>query len=158
MLKLKTIGMIEKNAKNNPVVVANEDMKNGSLYTVSEGRSVLPVDGTSGSPQSADLYVAINTGSGDARYTDFVISEGDYLNSYLLKAWEGQEIVFDESHITYGSNQDYSKIVPGVTKLVAGTDGKFKIASDVANYKMHFEVMEKLQFNGNAVSAKIVLK
>ena len=157
MLKVKTVGMIEKSAKNNPVVKAQEKMKNGALYTVNNGKAVLPVEGTASKKQSQDLFVAINTGIGDKRYTEFEIENGEYLNSYLLKAWEGQELVFDESHITYGENEDYSKLVVNETKLVAGADGNFKIAADISNYGVYFEVVEKLQFNGNAVSAKIVL-
>ena len=40
--------------------------------------------------------------------------------------------------------------------LVSGTDGNFKIETDVSNYGIYFIVTEKLQFNGNAVSVKIV--
>lgn len=158
MLKVRTVGMIEKSAKNNPVVVAQEDVKNGIFYTVDSGNAVLPVEGSESEKQSKDLYVAINTGSGDARYSgDIVIKKGEYLNSYLVKAWEGQELVFDESHINYGESQDYSKIKENETKLVADTDGNLKISTDVSNYGIYFVVVKKLQFNGNAVSAKIVL-
>lgn len=156
MLKLKTIGMIEKNAKGNPTVKAHQDLKNGTLHTVLNGTTALPTAGTSGSKQTKNICVALNTSSGDKRYSDFIIKKGDFVNSYLLSAWDGQEIVFDESHITYGENEDYSKINPNETKLVAEENGNFKIETDVSNYGVYFEVTEKLQFNGNAVSVKIV--
>lgn len=157
MLKLKTIGMIEKNEKGNPIIKAHEDLKNGVLHTVLGGLTVFPVAGTSGTKQTKNICVALNTVSGDKQFTDFTIKKGEFVNSYLLSAWDGQEIIFDESHITYGNSEDYSKIIVGTTKLVANTDGNFKIETDVSNYEIYFEVTEKLQFNGNAVSAKIVI-
>lgn len=156
MIKVKTIGMIEKNAKNNPKVKAHQDLKNGALHTVSNGITELPTTGTSGAKQSKNICVALNKGSGDKLYTDFTIKKDEFVNSYLLSAWEGQEIVFDESHITYENSEDYSKIKPNETKLVAGEDGNFKVETDISNYQIYFEVTEKLQSGGNAVSAKIV--
>ena len=156
MIKLKTIGMIEKNAKGNPTVKAHEDLKNGTLHTVSNGITEFPKAGSSGDKQTKHICIALNTSSGDKCYSDFIIKKGDFVNSYLLEAWENQEIIFDESHITYAESQDYSKINANETKLVAWTDGNFKIETDVSNYGIYFEVTNKLQFNGNAVSAKIV--
>ena len=156
MIKLKTIGMIEKNAKGDPTVKAHQDLQNGSLHIVSNGLTEFPKAGSSGDKQTKNICIALNTNSGDKQYSDFVIEKGDFVNSYLLKAWENQEIIFDESHITYAESQDYSKINPGETKLVAGTDGNFKIETDISNYGIYFEVTNKLQFNGNAISAKIV--
>ena len=152
MIKVKTVGMIEKNSKNNPVVKAHEDMKNGALHIVENGITSYPTSSVK------DISIALNIGSGDEKYTDFTIKKGDFVNSYLLRAWENQEIVFDESHITYAESQDYSQIKANETKLVAGTDGNFKIETDISNSEIYFIVTEKLQFNGNAVSAKIVCK
>ena len=157
MLKVRTVGMIEKNAKNNPIPTAEVEMKNGAFHIVKNGVAKLPTEGAAGAKQSADLSVAINTGVGDERYTEFKIAQGEFVNSFLLKAWEGQDLTFDESHITYGVSEDYSKITVNSTKLVAGTDGNLKIASDVTNYGVYLLVVQKLQFNGNAVSARIVL-
>lgn len=156
MIKVKTIGMIEKNAKNNPVVKAHQDLKNGALHIVTNGITEFPTPGTSETKQTKNICIALNTGSGDEKYTDLTIKKGDFVNSYLLDAWENQEIILDESHITYEQSQDYSKISPNETKLVSGTDGNFKIETDISNYGIYFIVTEKLQFNGNAVSVKIV--
>ena len=156
MVKEKTIGMIEKNAKNEPTVKAHADLKNGTIFVISNGVTAYPTEGTSGSHQTKDLYIALNSGSGDERFTDFTIKKDDFVNGFLLRAWENQEIIFDESHIEYGQNQSYSSLNVG-TKLVATSSGKFKIESSVTNYGIYFEITEKLQFNGNAVSAKIVM-
>lgn len=80
MLKLKTIGMIEKNAKGNPAIKAHEDLKNGTLHTVLNGTTALPTAGTSGSKQTKNICVALNTSSGDKRYSDFIIKKGDFVN------------------------------------------------------------------------------
>ncbi len=156
MIKVKTIGMIEKNAKNNPVVKAHQDLKNGALHVAADEVTAFPTDGTAEAKQDKNICIALNIASGDDRYTDFTIKKGEFVNSYLLRAWDGQEIVFDESHITYAKDEDYSKIIPGSTKLVAGVDGNFKTSADVSNYGIYFEVTGKSQFCGNAVSAKIV--
>ncbi len=156
MVKVKTIGMIEKNAKNEPTVKAHADLKNGTIFVISSGVTAYPAEGTSGSHQTKDLYIALNSGSGDERFTDFTIKKDDFVNGYLLRAWENQEIIFDESHIEYGENQSYSSLDVG-TKLVATNSGKFKIEPSVANYGIYFEITEKLQFCGNAVSVKIVI-
>lgn len=154
MIKVKTVGMIEKNAKNNPVVKAKQEMKNGCLHIVDKGEAKLPALGTN----TLDLCVALNTGSGDNRYTDFNIAKDDFVNSYLLRAWDGQFLEFDESHITYGENEDYSSIVVNQTLLGAGIDGNFKILSSAPESGMYFKVVQKLQFNGNAVSVEIICK
>lgn len=156
MVKVKTIGMIEKNAKNEPTVKAHADLKNGTIFVISSGVTAYPTAGTSGSHQTKDLYIALNSGSGDERFTDFTIKKDDFVNGFLLRAWENQELIFDESHIEYGQNQSYSSLDIG-TKLVATNSGKFKIESSVTNYGIYFEITEKLQFCGNAVSAKIVI-
>ena len=156
MVKVKTIGMIEKNAKNEPTVKAHADLKNGTIFVISSGVTAYPAEGTSGSHQTKDLYIALNSGSGDERFTDFVIKKDDFVNGYLLRAWENQELIFDESHIEYGENQSYASLAVG-TKLVATNSGKFKIESNVANYGLYFEITEKLQFCGNGISAKIVI-
>ena len=120
------------------------------------GVTAYPTEGTSGSHQTKDLYIALNSGSGDERFTDFTIKKDDFVNGYLLRARENQEIIFDESHIEYGENQSYSSLDVG-TKLVATNSGKFKIESSVTNYGIYFEITEKLQFCGTAVSVKIVI-
>ena len=48
MVKVKTIGMIEKNAKNEPTVKAHADLKNGTIFVISSGVTAYPSEGTSG--------------------------------------------------------------------------------------------------------------
>ena len=79
MVKVKTIGMIEKNAKNEPTVKAHADLKNGTIFVISSGVTAYPSEGTSGSHQTKDLYIALNSGSGDERFTDFTIKKDDFV-------------------------------------------------------------------------------
>lgn len=158
MIKVGTIGMIDKNAKSFPTVTAHADIANGYVCTVAGGKTVAPVAGASGTPQTADLYIVMNTIVGDNAYIDGqTIAAGDFVNAFLLKQWDKQTLVFDEGHITYASSKSYADIVADTTKLVVGTDGKFAVATDVTHYGMYFEVTKKVQFNGNAVEVRIVV-
>ena len=74
-------------------------MKNSVLHIVSNGVTLFPDTETSESKQTKNICVALNTGSGDEKYSDFIIKKDDFVNSYLLSSWENQEIVFDESHM-----------------------------------------------------------
>ena len=70
-------------AKVNPVLTKETDVKNYSFLTI---------DG--------DLYLIANTLTGDdSNKGDAVIKKGDYLNGFLVKAWEGQKLVIDAKHI-----------------------------------------------------------
>lgn len=156
MIKVRTIGMIDKNLKNDPTIKAHEDIPNGYLCTISEGKTVAPVAGASGSPQSKNLRIVLNTPLGDDCYTNITIRKDAYANTFMLKEWDGQELVFDESHITYASEKSYKDLTVG-TKLIANTDGKFAVSTDVSNYGVYFEIVNKISFNGNGIIAKIVV-
>lgn len=156
MVAVKSIGMIEKNLKNDPTVKAHADIPNGYLCTVAAGKTVAPVAGASGEKQTADLRIVMNTGAGDDCYKDFTVKKDAFANTFMLKQWDGQILVFDESHVTYASSKSYADITVG-TKLVAGTDGKFSVATDVTNYGVYFEVTKKVAFNGKGIEAKIVV-
>lgn len=82
MIKVETIGMLE-HSKVNPVLVHESDVANYSFLTV---------DG--------DVYLISNTVTGDMAYAkDYTIPAGEYLNGFLVKAWEGQKLVIDGKHI-----------------------------------------------------------
>lgn len=167
MVKLNTLGMIADNKKSDPTVVAHTEIINGYLHTVSEdGKTVAPVAGTTSSSQSAELRVALNTQAGDTQYEDGVkIASGDFVNSFALKEWAGQNITVNETNITYATGTSYANITAYVnantpaTLFVAGTDGNFAIAnSTVAGYhKVYFKTKNKVQFAGNAVDLQICL-
>lgn len=156
MIKVRTIGMVDKNMKNDPTVKAHADIPNGYLCTVTDGKTVAPVAGASGAKQSKDLRIVMNTALGDNHGTDITVKKNDYANTFILKEWDGQDLVFDESHITYASGKSYSDIVKG-TKLVADTNGKFAVTTDVSNYNVYFEVIDKVMFNGNGIITRIVV-
>ncbi len=168
MVALKTLGMIEKDAKSDPTVKASAEIVNGYLHTVSEdGKTVAPVAGTSSASQTADLKIALNTQVGDKQYEEKTIASGDFVNSFGLKEWAGQDIIVNENNITYAGGVNYASVTAYVagttptaaTLFVAGTDGKFAVANaTVAGYhKVYFKVMDKLQVGGNAVDLKICL-
>jgi len=157
MIKVGTIGMIADNKKNFPTVQAHADILNGYICTVAAGKTVAPVAGISGTPQTADLYIVMNTVNGDDSYTDATIAKDDYANAFLLKQWDGQTLVLDEGHITYGAGEDYSDITAGTTKLTVGTDGKLAINATTTDYGMYFLVTKKVNFCGNGVEVKIVV-
>lgn len=79
MIKVKTIGMIEKNAKNNPVVKAHQDLKNGALHVAADEVTAFPTDGTAEAKQDKNICIALNIASGDDRYTDFTIKKGEFV-------------------------------------------------------------------------------
>lgn len=156
MIKLRTIGMIDKNLKNDPTVKAHADILNGYLCTVAGGKTVAPVAGASSAKQSKDLRIVMNAPLGDDSYTDIVIKKDSFANTFILKEWEGQDLVFDESHITYASEKSYKDLTVG-TKLVADTNGKFAVSTDVSNYGVYFEIVQKIAFNGNGIIARIAV-
>lgn len=159
MVKVYTVGMLEHNAKNDPVVIADGDTINGYLFTIgADGKADAPVAGASGALQGDNLYIALNDFPGDHRGTNQKIKDGDFLNAYQLKAWEGMYLELDEDNIAYGSGESYASITAGTTNLVAGTAGKFAIAASVTYYHMYFKVVEKISFRDKkAVRVQIVL-
>lgn len=92
-------------AKVNPVLTHTADVKNYSFLTVGD-----------------DLYLIANTVTGDGEYTeDAVIPKGEYLNGFLVKAWDGQKLVVDARHIPEGFDALNVK-----DKLEAQEDGTLK--------------------------------
>lgn len=104
MIKIETLGMLDV-AKVNPVLTHTEDVKNYSFITVDE-----------------ELYLVSNTITGDNAYReDVVIPAGEYLNGFLVRAWDGQKLVIDGKHI----QDKLSGLVVG-DALVAQKDGTLK--------------------------------
>ena len=144
MVKPETIGMI-LNSKNNPTLTSAEVVKNYSFIE-----------------DDNDAYVIMNEINGDDAYNDDVnIPIGDYLNGFLLKAWDGQNIIVDEKHITYGGNSvdNYSQLNKGAF-LSIGDDKKLKIeATEPTETKgnIYFKVMEKTTLIQKAVKLKVMV-
>jgi len=164
MIGISTLGMIEKNAKLDPAVIADIEAgtPQGYIHTIgSDGKADAPVAGTSSAAQTDALYIALNTLVGDARYTNAKIAYGDKLESYLLKAWDGQTIWADEDSLVLTGTDHYGTVQPFHTYFVANTDGTFSIVDgteiDMSNYKVAFLCVRKFSINGkDAVVLKII--
>lgn len=133
MIKVETLGMLDV-AKVNPVLKSNKDITNYSFLT-----------------DDNDLYLIANTIVGDDAYRkDVVIPAGEYLNGYLVKAWESQKLVIDGKHITGGVG---TLSVGSI--LVAGDDGKLKVGSAAGVHLVVTDV--KVRLTEAAVKAKVVV-
>lgn len=119
--------------KNNPIIKRDVDTPNYSFVTYDE-----------------DLYWIKNTIVGDDAYKkNAVIPAGEFLNGFLVKAWEGQRLVVDGKHIEGG----VAALAEGDV-LVAAEDGKL-VAGEAAG--VHFVVKEKTVLTEEAVEVKIVV-
>ena len=132
MIKVNTLGMLDV-AKVNPVLKHTEDVKNYSFITIDD-----------------DLYLIANTVTGDDAYKeDVTIPAGEYLNGFLVKAWEGQELVIDGKHI----QDELSTVSVGETLVVENSGLKKGSASGV-----HLVVTATgVTLTGAAVKAKVVV-
>lgn len=159
MIRPYTLSMLEHSAKNDPTVLADiaAGTINGYIFTIgSDGKADAPALGTNTTTgkQTADLYVAINDLSGDARYTDGLIAIGAKLNAFLLRAWDTQKVIVDEDSLTTA----YADITAGTTILYADTYGKLKTNANPTYFSIGFNVLEKIDFGGkNAIVAQIVV-
>lgn len=133
MIKVETLGMLDV-AKVNPVLTHEEDVKNYSFLTVDD-----------------ELYLIANTITGDNAYReDVTIPAGEYLNGFLVRAWDAQKLVIDGKHI-----QDELSTVDVNDTLVADEDGTLKKGEAAG---VHFVVTDKgVTLTGAAVKAKVVV-
>lgn len=134
MIKVETLGMIDT-AKVNPILTHTEDVKNYSFLTKDE-----------------DLYLVANTLTGDDSYkNDVIIKKGDYLNGFLVKAWEGQKLVIDGKHI-----QDSISSLNVGDALEAQADGTLKKSE--SGKGVHLVITDKgLTLTEAAIKAKVVV-
>lgn len=132
MVKIESLGMLDV-AKVNPVLKHTDDVKNYSFITIDD-----------------DLYLIANTVTGDDAYKeDVTIPAGEYLNGFLVKAWEGQKLVIDGKHI----QDELSTVSVGETLVVE--DGGLKKGSASG---VHFVVTDTgVTLTGAAVKAKVVV-
>lgn len=136
MVKWHSIEMIEHSAHSTPNVTAHADMPNGALvgltYTASSKVTKAPATGN-------DLYVVINTQTGDDEYaTNYPIKQGEYVNLFKLSEWVGKELDVTEDNVT----GTYSSISAGDTLTFDATTFKFKKAAATAG-DVKFTVMSK---------------
>lgn len=140
MIKIYELGMLD-NAVNVPDVKAEADTSN---YTFVE--------------HDGEQYLMANTLTGDDAYKeDVVIKEGEYMNLFLVRAWETKELVIDAKHITFGAGESYASITAGTTLLTIATDGTLEIADAAPDAGVYFKVTAKTMLTGEAVRAKIMV-
>jgi len=140
MIKVETLGMIDS-AKVNPVITSQSDVANYQFITHDD-----------------DVYLIANTLSGDdSGKEDIIIKAGEYLNGYLVKAWDGQKLVIDEKHIKYADSKSYADIAAGTTLLKITTDGNLEVASAAPSTGIYFKVTDKCTLTEKAIKAKVIV-
>lgn len=140
MIKVETIGMLDV-AKVNPVITSESDVTNNQFITHED-----------------NVYLVANTLVGDDSYReDITFKAGEYLNGYLIKAWEGQKLVVDEKHIKYATNKSYSDIVSGTTLLKVNTDGKLEVVESAPASGVYFKVTDKCNLTEKAIKVLVIV-
>ena len=136
MIKCETLGMIEV-CKNNPIIQSRTDVKNYSFIEDDD-----------------DLYLISNVISGDKAYVDdAVIPAGEYLNGFLVKAWEGQKLVIDGKHVTGGIAEVEKDAI-----LTVAEDGSLEVAEEAPESGVYFKVTDTgIVLTEAAVKAKVVI-
>lgn len=135
MIKVETLGMIDV-AKVNPVITSTSDVENYQFIT-----------------HENNVYLVANTLNGDDFGKENVtIKAGEYLNGFLVKAWEGQNLIIDAKHIT-GTYATYSV---KDTILTIGSDGKLAVGTAPAS-GVYFIVSDKCTLTEKAVKARVVV-
>lgn len=140
MIKVATLGMLDI-AKINPTIKSTNDVKNYQFLT-----------------DDGDVYLISNTLTGDNAYVDdTVIKAGEYLNGYLVKAWDGQNLIVDEKHITYAASKSYTDIVTGTTIMTIGSDGNLAVATTAPASGIYFKVVNKCRLTEKAITVKVIV-
>lgn len=136
MVKCETLGMIEV-CKNNPIIQSQTDVKNYSFIE-----------------DDGDLYLISNVISGDKAYVDdAVIPAGEYLNGFLVNAWEGQKLVIDGKHVTGGIAEVEKDAI-----LTVAEDGSLEVAEEAPESGVYFKVTDTgIVLTEAAVKAKVVI-
>lgn len=133
MIKVETIGMLDV-AKVNPVITSESDVTNNQFIKHED-----------------NVYLVANTLVGDDSYReDVVIKAGEYLNGYLVKAWDGQKLVIDGKHV----KGDYATYSAKDTVLVVGDDGKLAVGEKPAS-GVYFVVTDKCTLTEKAIKTRV---
>lgn len=134
-IAVKTLGMLDV-AKNNPVIKSESDVANYSFIT-----------------HEGEVYLVMNERAGDAEIK--TIKAGDFLNGFLVKAWEGQHLIVDEAHIAYGEAESYASITAGTT-LFTISNGKLAIAESAPADGVYFKAIAKCKYTEKAVEVLVL--
>lgn len=140
MIKCETLGMFEI-SKNEPVLTSNTAIDNYTFIT------------------DNDIVYLIDTiiDGDDAYKRDYTIPAGTLLRGFRVADWEGKKLVIDESHIAYGSGEDYDDITAGTTILVIDNNGKLAIDDSAPDSGVYFLVTDKVTLSENAVKALVCI-
>lgn len=134
MIKVETIGMLDV-AKVNPVITSESNVTNNQFITHED-----------------NVYLVANTLVGDDSYReDVVIKAGEYLNGYLVKAWDGQKLVIDGKHVT----GEYATYSVKDTVLVVGENGKLAVGEAAPDSGVYFVVTDKCTLTEKAIKARV---
>lgn len=134
MITCEVIGMLDV-AKVNPVITSENDVTNNQFVT-----------------HEGNVYLVANTLVGDNSYReDVVFKSGEYLNGYLVKAWEGQNLVIDAKHI----EGEYSTYAEKDKILTIETNGKLKAGTKPTAGTVYLTVTDKCTLTEKAVKARV---
>lgn len=122
-------------AKVNPVITSASDVANYQFITHEDS-----------------VYLVANTLSGDdAGREDVTLKAGEYLNGYLVKAWEGQNLVIDDKHV----ESEYSTYAEKGKILTIESSGKLKVGTKPEAGTVYFTVTDKCTLTEKAVKARV---
>lgn len=139
MIKCVTLGMIDGSV-NNPVIKLATDTKNYQFVTV---------DG--------DVYLISNTLAGDDYgKEDVTFKAGEYLDGYLVKRWEGQQLDVDAKHISFSDSKTYADIAKDKFLKIKADGGLEYTETDPAT-GVYFKVVDKCRLTEKAVRVKVVV-
>lgn len=135
MIKVETIGMLDA-AKVNPVITSESDVANYQFIKHEE-----------------NVYLVANTLVGDDSYReDVVIKAGEYLNGYLVKAWEGQNLVIDAKHI----EGEYATYAVKGKYFTIETSGKLKEGTKPEGAgTVYLSFVDKCTLTEKAIKARV---
>lgn len=150
MLKFREIGTY-KNAVNIGFCTADVALKNGNVVTFNRAtkKAALPVTG-----KEAGLAIVMNTIDKPEIHepNDFVIEVGENPRLFTLESLKGRVIDMDMDQV----EGTYASINVG-DKLVANSDGKLEVTSEVTGYAEYFEVIEKTSYNTEGLAVMVVI-
>lgn len=137
MLKVHTLGAIAKHPYIS--VKAAEDIKNGRLGTVAEGKFSIAADGT---------YAVMQVMKGDPDSADFDIAKGEDVRVVELASLVGYKI--DVSATSLADSVDVSKLTTA-SKLASDSEGKLVVSE---TGKLQF--VEAIEFDGKGIVVEVL--
>lgn len=140
MIKCETLGMYEV-SKNNPVLTSSSAVANYTFIT-----------------DNGDLYLIDTVVDGDDYYKrENTIPAYTPLRGFRVADWAGQNLIVDESHIAYGSGEDYDDITAGTTVFAVDQNGKLAIAQSTPTSGIYFKAIKKVTLTQKAVVVRVVV-